>query len=291
MDGPLEQIFTWLSRNISMKVTYGPDGWPVGLKTGQLYNRDDDKPIYCAKNNDTPRQICKSFGQNLSQFLKVNRRFYGILSPSSRFRTNTLVVLPSKRTTPKKKRRRTDSSYSCYKTQDFDTIVKIAKRFHCRPDLIVSLNKKTIKDLHSHYFFKKPTTLKVPKTLQIKMENRRIENRRTRQGDAFQAEVETHSPFDMNKYRRSRHSILGKPMKWKSWNEIWRVHIFLTERAHLSRSDSTPRNPPPHICILLSPTTWNKARAKCFDNLKTHWLIERKKCQKKHPTRKKLPYK
>jgi len=195
------------------KVTYGPDGWPVGLKTGQLYNRDDDKPIYCAKNNDTPRQICKSFGQNLTQFLKVNRRFYGILSPSSRFRTNTLVVLPSKRTTPKKKRRRTDSSYACYKTQQFDTIVNIAKRFHCRPDLIVSLNKKAIKDLHAHYCFTKPTTLKVPKTYKIKMENRRIENRRTRLGDAFQAEVETRSPFDMNKYRRSRHSLLGKPMK------------------------------------------------------------------------------
>jgi len=191
-----------------MKITYGDDGWPVGLKTGQLFKHPEDKPVYCAKNNDTPRKICDLYGQNLTQFLRVNKKFYGVLSPSSRLRRNTLVVLPSKRIKPKTKPRTAGEHF--YKTEVFDTIEKIAKKFQCRPDLIVSLNKNRIRNLNTQSCFQKPTNLKVPnptyrieRALQYKV-------RKTRLGDAFQASVGSSSTsFCLRAYRKERHSILG----------------------------------------------------------------------------------
>jgi len=71
----------------------------------------------------------------------------------------------------------------------------------------------------------------------------------------------------------------------------WRVHIFLTERAHLSRSNSTPpATLPLTFAFYFPPQNEIKARAKCFDNLKTHWARWFEKCPKKNsPIPKKNP--
>lgn len=103
------------------------DGWPLGLPRGQIWRASRGELIYCTKENDTPRKVCSTFNQDLKNFMKLNKKWYGVFRPSSRFRANTLLVLPSKTIKKKKKTQR-----FLYKAGILETIETIAKKFEIR---------------------------------------------------------------------------------------------------------------------------------------------------------------